>query len=272
MAFTNPFSTKTAAVSTITAAEINAAGAILGACIDPVSGGDYTPLSPIRIGGTQGLRILNGGFLTILSGGTLSIPSGGILSGAGNSVVTLAGINTISGPTTISGTTTASDFTMSSTNRVKLASRSITRTQSALPDRTSATWSIDAQGTPFQSANNTNPLVFPLRIPHGATLTSVQVGIIPTGGHGGAPTMPTVQIGYSATAGFTSLGTTSDPTAFGSYQVAHDFGPTGLSHVVDRSTRRYVAIVVGETGANYVAGLSVMCVKCTYTITEYDED
>jgi hypothetical protein len=265
MSFTNPFSVKTPSVSTITAAEINAAGASIAQAIDGTSGGDYTPVAaPIRIGGVQGLRILSGGFLTVLSGGTISVASGGAIAFTSGSSMT--------GTVALTAVTTASDFTMSGTNRVKLASRSITRVQSALPDRTSATWSIDAQGTPFQAANNTNPLIFPLRVPNGATLTSVQVGIIPTGGHGGAPTMPAVQIGYSTSAGFTTLGTTVDPTVFGSYEVAHEFGPTGLSHVVDRSARRYVAIVVGETGANYVAGLSVMCVKCTYTITEYDED
>jgi hypothetical protein len=262
MAFTNPYSTKTARVSTIAAAETNLAGSYISQAIDGSSGGDYTPVAaPIRIGGAQGLRIMSGGFLTVLSGGTLSVPSGGIVSAASGSTVTL------------SGATTASDLTMTSTNRVKLASRSITRVQSSVPYPKSATWSFGADGTPIQVVNDTDELLWSIRVPHGATLTSVQVGITPSGGHGGvAPTMPSVSVGYEDSGGSHNISTVDDATVIGSYEAYHEFGPSGLSHVVDRSARRYFALISGETGGSYQIGLRVHFVKCTYTITEYDED
>jgi hypothetical protein len=263
MSFTNPFSVKTPSVSTITAAEINAAGAILGSTIDPVGGGSYTPISPVEIGGAQGLRIPNAGTWTVLSGGTFAVASGGFIS------FTSGG--TMSGTLALTAATTASDITMSGTAKVKLASRSITRVQAIAPYPTSATWLIDAQGTPYQNVNNSNLLVFALRVPHGATLTSVQASITP-GVHGTLPTMPTLAVGYNSSAGFSTIFSVSDGSALGVYNASHEFGQSGLSHVVDRSARRYVAVMAGETGANYIAGLTVNYIKCTYTITEYDED
>ncbi|MGK3981295.1 hypothetical protein WMF38_57390 [Sorangium sp. So ce118] len=238
--------------------------AAIASMIDPVNGSSHTPLAPIIIGGAQGLRVASGGFLTVLAGGTLSVASTGTIS------FTSGG--TITGTLTLSAATTASDLTMSGTNKVKLASRSITRAQASMPSATSATWTIDAQGFAVQAANNTDKLIWPLRVPHGATLTAVSVGIDGAGGHGGNPTRPSVEIGWIGTTGFNSLGSATDATSIPSYDSFHSFGVSGLSEVVDRTNRRYVAIITGETGGNYVAGLKVHYVDCTYTITAYDED
>lgn len=256
MALSNPFSTKTDDLSVVTAAEFNNAGVYISRAIDGVGGGTYTPTAPIDIAGSNGIRIASTGFLTVQSGGTLTFASGSAVTG------TLA----------IAATTTASDFTMSGTNKVKLASRSITRTQAVMPSPTSATWTINAQGFAVQAANNTDKLIWPLRVPHGATLTNVDVALDAAGGHGGAPTMPSVEVGYISTLGFVSLASKTDATSLVSYQLFHAFGIDPISHTVDRSNRRYVAIITGESGGNYVAGLTIYYVTCTYTITEYDED
>lgn len=274
MSFSNPYSTKTARVSTITAAETNAAGAAIAQAIDGTGGGTYTPVSPINIGGANGLRIASGGFLTVLSGGTLSVPSGGTLSAAGGSTVTLAGTNTLS------GATTAADLTMTSTNRVKLASRSITRVQSSIPSTNDATtWRLAVSGGYMeQIANATDYVVFDLRVPHGATLTAVTAYVQGAAGHGALPAgadkadLAVYVIPATGAIG-APLGVVSDPeTLIAVYEASHTIQVSGLSTVIDRTANRYTAIVKSETGANYVAGLRVFAVAATYTITAYDED
>lgn len=249
--------------------------------IDGSGGGTYTPTVPIIIGGAQGLRIGSGGVLTILSGGTVSVPSGGTVSAAAGSTVTLTGTNTlngtntVSGTTTISGATTADNFTMSGTNKVKLASRSITRVQ-PFHFRTSDTtvWNINDAGNGIQLLDSAVTLLTPVRPPHGVVLTGATLYIQPAA-HGALPaTMPQFSVrSVSATGGQSILGTATDSSAnVAAYNAAHTISISGLSHTVDRTTLRYFVRVVGEGGANFAANLIVAQVALTYTITEYDED
>lgn len=100
MSFSNPFSTKTAGTSTITAAEVNAAGVSISRALDGAAGGTYTPSSPLAINGS-GLSTT-----TALSCGAASTATL-----AGTNV--LSGTNTLSGPTTASGSFTASSALIS---------------------------------------------------------------------------------------------------------------------------------------------------------------
>lgn len=84
--------------------------------------------------------------------------------------------------------------------------------------------------------------------------------------------MPEVAIFSISLAGETLISSTADPTDIADYENAHEFGPTGLSEEADRTARRFVAVITGEGGANYVAGLVVNYVKVTYTPASYDED
>jgi hypothetical protein len=75
-------------------------------------------------------------------------------------------------------------------------------------------------------------------------------------------TMPVVQLNKSkqlAAGGgsITTVATTSDPTAvLATYQALHDFGPTGLTEVIDQDYEYFVTFK-GETGANSTTGLTL---------------
>jgi hypothetical protein len=266
MAFTNPFSVKTPSVSTITAAEINAAGAAIAQSVDGTGGGDYTPVSaPIRIGGAQGLRILSGGFLTVLSGGTLSVPSGGIVTAASGSTVTLAGTNVIS------GVTTASDLTMTGTSRIKLGSRSVPRLARSAPfGETNFTVNADSYVT--QSSTAASIVSWELDIPHGSTLTSVSIEIQPVV-HVSLPgTMPKLTVMVMAANHITGTiagGPTSDGSgSVGAYNAQHPVAVSGLSIAVDRTQYNYWAKFEGEAGSNSLTGLIAGTPSYTCTMTE----
>jgi hypothetical protein len=263
---TNPFSTKTPNVSTITAAEINACGVAVASAVDGVLGGDYTPVSaPIRIGGAQGLRILSGGFLTILSGGTLSVPSGGIVTAAAGSTVTLAGTNVIS------GVTTASDLTMTGTSRIKLGSRSVSRLARSAPfGATNFTINVDSYVT--QSSTAASSVSWELDVPHGATLTSVSIEIQPVA-HGSLPaTMPKLTVMVMAANHITGTiagGPTSDGSgSVGAYNTQHPIAVSGLSVVVDRTQYNYWAKFEGEASTDSLTGLIAGTPSYTCTMTE----
>lgn len=190
---------------------------------------------------------------------------------------TTLGATDINGTTTLDGATTAANFTMSSTNKVKLASRSITRIQPYFFVTEAPTvWTANFWGEAEQLLDNsTDPASCPIRVPHGAVLTAVSVRVAAVGGHGGLPgTMPRIFVTrHNDTGAHTSLGNQIDTSAStGTYQTAHDITLSGLSETIDRTLYRYSARLTGEAGANFIAGLRAVYVSCTYTITAYDED
>lgn len=258
MSLSNPFSTKTARVSKILASEINNAGTAISQAVDGTGGGSYTPTAAISIGGAQGLQIESDSKIAFQSGGA------------------------ITGTLALSATTTASDLTMSGTNKVKLASRSIgPRVQKAAPTTNDpTTWSLQAAGLYMQQiANAKDYVIFALDVPHGATLTEVRAHLKGANGHGlsmpvGAD-RPDLAVHEIPTDGNSNLvggvavtDTSADATA---YELKHRIDLTDLSHVIDREQYRYVAVIGSETGGNYIAGLRVYAVDCTYTVDEMDD-
>src|SRR6185295_1774025 len=133
------------------------------------------------------LQIDSGGNCAVVTGGLIAILGGAITvgyGGNGGSLNVLASASmTVHGPMTADGTVTmtgatitAGDFTLSGTNKVKLASRSITRMSELEPK------SLDLSGTtgwqPYTdlswicNSSSADALYLPLHIPHGATLTA----------------------------------------------------------------------------------------------------
>jgi hypothetical protein len=88
MSFTNPYSTKTAGSSTITASETNAAGVSISRAVDGTNGGTYSPGAAIIVNGANGVQL----------GSPLNYASGSSITGTG----TRTGSMTLSG----SGATT----------------------------------------------------------------------------------------------------------------------------------------------------------------------
>lgn len=203
--------------------------------------------------------------------------AGPALTGTATAVnLTVSGTTDLNGTTTLDGATTAGDFTLSGTNKVKLASRSIARVQ-AVPFTAdvAAVWSTNVYGEAVQANSSLGYAIFELRVPHGATLTSVTAYVTGGAGHGSLPTSTDrveLSVGYTTTGGsHPGLGTQADTATLPTYEAQHTIA-VSMSHVIDRTANRYFATIRSERGANYQAGYTVHCVSCTYTITAMDED
>jgi hypothetical protein len=118
-------------------------------------------------------------------------------------------------------------------------------------------------------------LCIPLdNLPDGAILTAVSVifmGNVPAIGPGfaGLPgTMPGFYVyKTSATAGtITSLGNTTDATAvLATFNAAHTVTKSGLAEAINHGAyHSYNVDIAGAGGANYVNGLGVLSVYCTF--------
>ncbi len=121
--------------------------------------------------------------------------------------------------------------------------------------------------------------------PHGSILTAATVDMQPATGHVGTTlTLPTLRLmkrsvnwgalgGGSAGVGGASaglnigLGTYPTPANFTAYELETNFGPTGLSDVVDRSRYVYMVVLSTEHGAQGVVGASVF--GCSVTTTTF---
>jgi hypothetical protein len=185
----------------------------------------------------------------------------------------------IAGAQTVTGAKTFNDITVQ--NRVKLASRSVTRfvDGAAIAKITGGTpdWDAISNGTwTAQSVTAPAPrLMIPIRVPDGATVTAVRVYIDPPA-HGGswppqnAPTLELRRIALPGTVA--SEGTATDSLAVqGTYEAVHEIALTGLSVVMDRSTMSLLLLLTGENGTDAVTGTVFYGASVTYTIDEMDE-
>ncbi len=252
MSFVNRISPpKVDNISVITASEINNIGADLAKAVDGAAGGTYTPSDPVIIGG-DGLTC-TGQFTA--SGATCT------LSATANSITTA---------TTISGALTASSvtsLTMSGTNKISLASRSISKVQSSLM------YNFDT------GENQPGSIVIgfgesggqSLLLPNGCTLTGVTCYINPTD-----DTLPTVNFRLGvykmvvSTGTQTELALVTDPLTGASYQAHHSVSSGVLSESINTATTAYYVSFIGETGGDSDP-VTVYPVIATYTVTSMDD-
>ncbi len=221
----------------------------------------------------QGTVSSNLGFIT---GSNISMASGTTFNCA--STVSLSGAVSVSSSLTITATATASNLTMTSTNRLKLASRAVTRTMAVGFIPATSGWSLqaDALGTPVTTANTNQYGCFPLSLPDGAVVNSLIVWVEGGAGHAGAPAnLPGVSLFYKQiSAGGTGsvLGTKTD--TYGSapaYENVHGIQITSISHTVVRNLARLAIYVQTESGANALSGFKVHGAEVTYTVTSMDD-
>jgi len=139
-------------------------------------------------------------------------------------------------------------------------------------------WSPDipANGSNWTVPSAQGILWIPLTLPHGATLTEITLYHKGNAGHGafpgGAPTMPVITLlrKVAATGVETTVGTFTDASATaGAYEVIHAITLTGLSEVVDR-TQQYILKLLGEGGANFIAGETFYCATATFSASQID--
>lgn len=234
----------------------------------------------------SGNPTLKGGALfTIASGGTvITWSTGAILNtDSGSTAQFSGGFKVAPG-----GGGDVTDITMSSNANIKLAGRTILRMNELMPFNppggSGSVWQLNGDGSATVTAtvnplSGLNPSMYiPLHVPNGCTLASVVTLIHPGSGHsafpGGAPAnMPTLQVFKTQAGTSTQIGTTTtDASATaGAFQSAHIL-TVSLSEVVDRTLKRYYAVLTSELGTNALPGTVLIDVFVSYAADHYDED
>ena len=233
----------------VTAAFLNKVRVDLSRAIDGTAGGLYTPSPAVEIGG-DGLEV--------------------------------------SGPAVLSGASTISlaDVTLSGTNKLKLASRSITRMLPLVGTAGDAPTTWTQPGT---NANISNLLTgggifaIPLDLPHGQVLQTIEIDYDGAGGHTALPDqfMPRIQLFRVAFTGTETAITGGvapndgiDPSlSTAALEVDHAITLGSLAHTIDRATYSYVLYVTGEsgTGTTYKTGGRFRGLRVTCTCTSMSE-
>lgn len=196
-----------------------------------------------------------------------------------NSVDGRGGTYTLSSTLEFNGTFGVKLAGSGSAARLQYGSRSITRHFAFNATTTSGNWARTT--TPRGSWHNTatgGTLDIALEsLPNGAVLDSLALLWAGAAGHaafpGGAPTMPNINLFRINDDGTeTSIANVSDTTATaGGYETAHYITLSSIAHTIDRTLYRYVLVVTGETGANFIANAKAMKLKGTCTIADQSE-
>jgi hypothetical protein len=173
------------------------------------------------------------------------------------------------------------------TTKVLLESRSITRAvpDFGMPDDIAAaanwTWTTNPPCW-ATSGNGAFYLAFPLPLPDGCTLTAVQATVDPqnTGGAlpgaGGGPALyvgsydHTTGTAADITAALPGVADPQENTSIAAYEARHTITASGLSTVIDRTTKRYFALVRGAT-AGGARTVRVIGIRVTFTTTAMDD-
>ncbi len=204
----------------------------------------------------------------------------------------LDGTNTVTGPTTF-GTgdvvlsATGGTTKMSGTSELLLGVRtyyvvSVVPPFAAFSAGVASKWQVDFDGTATCTDVTGNiSLPIPIDVPDGTTLQLVDVTITGAGTHGvfpgGAPAnMPTLKVfrienNIGAVSPTTAQigSTTTDTSATASvYEHEHVLRVT-MSEVIDRTTRRYYALLTSESGANSIAGSFYIQIAWQHSPTHY---
>lgn len=136
-------------------------------------------------------------------------------------------------------------------------------------------WTVDDAvyfGAPISSNNTGDQVAWELDLPHGAVLTDIGAAVLPASGHSGLPgTQPRITLFVQpyASGTTTQVATVLDAqlnkTA---YETRHTFDLTGSPiTTIDRSANRYVLAFQSELSTNALSGLTLICMRCTYSIS-----
>jgi hypothetical protein len=211
----------------------------------------------------------------ILTSSNLSVSTinGSVTYGASGTLTTNAAT-----VVTLAGPTTAANLTMTSTNRLKLASRALTRTVCTNFVPATSGWSLqsDSLGTPVTTSNTNQYGAFNLSLPDGAVINSLIVWIEGGAGHAGAPAnLPAISLFYKqiSSGGTGSVLSTKTDTYVSApvYEAVHGIQLTSISHTVVRNLAKLAVYVQSESGANALSGLKIHGMDVTYTTTSMDD-
>lgn len=247
------------------------------------NGGSFTFNSGTSLSMASGSSALFGGSVAITSTGTFTATTDSTTTLAGTTNITgnttfSTGTVTVNSVTTLVGAVTAANFTLSSLNRVKLDSRSTTRTPDGMwVPEVSGEWILSPNYGYWISAVNTSAqMIMPLDLPHNALLTGISVYVKGAAGHANLPAvlpewnlmLVRPNLDNSGTS-YTGTDASADPTDF---QTVHAIQPNvPISLTIDRNTYKYSLVFTSESGSNALSGLKVFGVFVTYTVTEMDD-
>lgn len=211
----------------------------------------------------------NGGLFTVQSGGDIVVENGGevtVSSGATHAIAS-------GGTLTLGGTVTPTH-----------AARTFTRTACHVANFDGSKWSetvvpnVGYYTSNSIAAASTDVITFAIDPPDGCTITGVSVWTDPPGAHAGEPGVKTTVRLYEQNvvtgAAITQVFTQEDPAtvAGGTYEPAHAITKTGLTTVVDKTTKTYFVVVVPESGANAIVGTKIWPPTFTFTRTKLGEE
>lgn len=119
-------------------------------------------------------------------------------------------------------------------------------------------------------------LIFPLRLPHGSTITAIQCWYDAGGGHAALPSiMPKIELRECTLSTDTrnTVGSQSDTSAsVAAFEARHTITLSGLSYTVDNSTKAIVALVTAEFGSNALQdALVASSILVTFNVSRLDE-
>lgn len=266
---------------TVASTELNQLDIDHANAVDKTVAGDSILGELHLVGPDAGILAQTGTFIQCATGSQLITDAGATCTL--NSAVACNGAATFASTIAVTGLTTCTGGVNIGTHNVAFTARSVIRVQNG--EVVTSQW--DAVTGPGWGPNSTAqgaiasyPLAFELKIPNGATLTSVTIWL--TGnGHSFAPhSMPQLKVfQFSKLGVLTQLGSTAtdtsatpdgDPTG---YDAVHALTVSGLSTVIDRTANRYVAQVFAEGGTHAVVGSPyVNCCITQCTQSNYEED
>jgi len=247
--------------------------------LDKRAGQTDTLSSVITVASGGALSFALGSSFVTIAGATSVFGGQATFNGATlvNGALSVVGASQFLGAVSLFGAVAADNFTLTTTNRVKLASRSITRTITALFVPVTSNWAFGTAATPTTTDALYASGYFAINLPDGAVLNSISVYIEGAAGHAGAPTtMPTVQlISKAPAAGGNGVAVTSAVTGtYGSpaaYEAPHAITLSTIAYTVTRAATRLCLLVTSELGANAIAGFKVHGCIVTYTTTSLDD-
>lgn len=158
---------------------------------------------------------------------------------------------------------------------LKVVSRSIERHASLQPATKSLTgWTVASDTLYRQTSTGAQLLVhIGSRLPRGSELTAMTGRWKGAAGHGGLPTMPTVELlRLDETGAASTLATATDGSgSVGAYEAWHDLAWSTGGVTLDQAAYRYLLRVTGESGGNYVANGDLGSVSFTFATVSYSE-
>lgn len=232
----------------LTSAQMTAVDINAGSGLDKRTGETDTLDSTISVTGTISADVTDA--IVVANGGSIGVESGGLID-----------------------VKTGGQLLLSGTNKVSLASRSVTRKMGMFhPDDPTQWTNIDGF---FQTDTTSAAIAWvDLDLPHNSTLTALSVSVSAGSGHGGLPAvMPAIRAYQMTDSDSVAITvSTSDTSAsVGAFQSTHSISVSGLSVLIDRSTSRYALRFTSESGLNAADDLLLFSCTATVTMTQMDD-